>query len=167
MSRMNYCSNCGKPISKVLPTTCKYCGTSFYRNPRICAGAIIIKDSKILLAKRVIKPWYGHWDIPGGYCEAFETLEECAVREVCEEIGISIQISGFFGVWREPTTSEDFGDNICVYFLAKPLEDTEMKPVDKEMSKFKWFSYKELPPNIAFESHIPKVLEQWRRSFYE
>lgn len=164
---MNYCSNCGKPISKILPTTCQYCGTTFYRNPRLCAGALIVKDGEILLAKRAIEPWCGYWDIPGGYCEAFETPEECAVREVYEETGISIRISGFYGVWKEPTTSEDYGDNICIYFLAEPLEDTNMEPVDKEMSELKWFSYKELPKNIAFESHIPKVLEQWKRSFDE
>jgi 8-oxo-dGTP diphosphatase len=161
---MNYCSNCGKPISKILPTTCNFCGSSFYRNPRLCAGALIVKDDQILLAQRMIEPWSGYWDIPGGYCEAFETPEECAIREVYEETGIRIKIVDFHGVWLEPTTSEDYGNNICVYFLAEPQNDAEMKPVDNEMSNLKWFLHNNLPQNIAFESHIPDVLEQWKRS---
>lgn len=163
---MNYCSNCGNPISKTLPTTCQYCGTSFWRNPRCCAGAVILKGDKILLAKRAIEPWCGYWDIPGGYCEAFETPEKCAVRETYEETGVTIKISGFHGVWNEQSTSENYGDNICIYFLAEPLGDTELKTVDQEMSELKWFSYKELPDKIAFESHILKVLEQWKKSIY-
>ena len=53
--------------------------------------AIILKDGKILIAQR--KPddhLGGYWEFPGGKREPGETIEECLVREVREELGVEI-----------------------------------------------------------------------------
>jgi len=47
----------------------------------------------VLLQKRdniptILEP--GKWDVWGGYCEAGETPEACAIRELREEIGVEI-----------------------------------------------------------------------------
>lgn len=59
-------------------------------NPtKIRCGAIIIKDNKILLIKRV-KPDRTYWVFPGGGIEQGETVEEGLEREVYEETGLVI-----------------------------------------------------------------------------
>lgn len=54
--------------------------------------AIIEKQGKLLIAQR--KPGSalgGYWEFPGGKRHLKETLEECLVREVREELGIAIR----------------------------------------------------------------------------
>jgi 8-oxo-dGTP pyrophosphatase MutT (NUDIX family) len=56
--------------------------------------AIIIKDEKIALIRRFYKEEY--YVFPGGHLEENETLEECVIREVYEELGINIKVKELF-----------------------------------------------------------------------
>ena len=54
--------------------------------------AIIRKNGKILIAQRKADSFLAHhWEFPGGKIEKGETLEDCLVREVREELGIEIR----------------------------------------------------------------------------
>lgn len=58
--------------------------------------AIIKKDGKILIARRTgDDPLEGKWEFPGGKVEHGETPEECARREVREELGIIVNVEAF------------------------------------------------------------------------
>jgi ADP-ribose pyrophosphatase YjhB (NUDIX family) len=48
------------------------------------AGGIVENNSDILIIKR-----NNHWDLPKGHIENNESIEEGAIREVCEECGLS------------------------------------------------------------------------------
>ncbi len=48
------------------------------------AGGVIFQDNKVLFIFRK-----GKWDLPKGKLEVGETIEECAVREVEEECGVT------------------------------------------------------------------------------
>lgn len=56
--------------------------------------ALIWRDGKLLVARR---PPHTHlanfWEFPGGKCKEGETLEECLVREVREELGVEVQVT--------------------------------------------------------------------------
>lgn len=57
------------------------------------AIAIIEKEGQYLIAQRKPDDYLGlYWEFPGGKCEEGETLEECLVREIKEELGITVQI---------------------------------------------------------------------------
>jgi 8-oxo-dGTP diphosphatase len=61
-------------------------------------AAILIKDNKILIAKRSAKGKVPHkWEFPGGKIENGETPEECLIREMNEEFGIKINVGAYFG----------------------------------------------------------------------
>lgn len=47
-------------------------------------GLVINPEGEFLMIFR-----RGHWDLPKGKLEAEETIERCALREVCEECGIN------------------------------------------------------------------------------
>lgn len=49
----------------------------------------------MLLASRTKAPSDGLFSLPGGRVEPGETLREAAVREVMEEVGVAIEITGF------------------------------------------------------------------------
>jgi 8-oxo-dGTP diphosphatase len=58
--------------------------------PRVAVGAVVFKDSKVLLVRRAKAPAQGLWAIPGGSVELGETLQQAAEREILEETGIKI-----------------------------------------------------------------------------
>jgi 8-oxo-dGTP diphosphatase len=62
--------------------------------PRLVACAVIVRDGKILLEKRVpagIAGLDGAWDLPGGKVEARETPQEAVEREIYEEMGVRVR----------------------------------------------------------------------------
>ena len=60
-------------------------------NPQVAVGAVVIKDGKILLVKRLNPPHKSKWAIPGGSVNLGETLQEAAEREVREETGLTVR----------------------------------------------------------------------------
>lgn len=61
-------------------------------------AAIIVHDNRVLIARRGLgQKLAGKWEFPGGKIEAGETPKACLVREIKEELGVEIEIDGFFG----------------------------------------------------------------------
>lgn len=53
--------------------------------------AIIHRNGELLIAQRHLEDSFGgYWEFPGGKREKDETIEDCLVREVFEELGIQI-----------------------------------------------------------------------------
>ncbi len=65
-------------------------------SPLLGAGAIIEQDGKILLIDRSDGLGY---TIPGGIVRHKETVEKCVLREVREETGYEIKLTGLVGVY--------------------------------------------------------------------
>lgn len=59
--------------------------------PLLGVGAIIVRDSRVLLVRRGNPPLQGEWSIPGGLVETGETTREAVVREIREETGLKIE----------------------------------------------------------------------------
>jgi 8-oxo-dGTP diphosphatase len=55
------------------------------------ASVALVRDGKVLLIKRAYEPYKGLWTLPGGRLEPDETIEQCAIREIAEETGVSIR----------------------------------------------------------------------------
>lgn len=61
-----------------------------------CAALVTNDEGKILL---VNSPWRG-WEYPGGLIEPGETFQQALRREVREEAGVEIAITGFVGICK-------------------------------------------------------------------
>ncbi|MFN4089003.1 MAG: NUDIX hydrolase [Alphaproteobacteria bacterium] len=66
--------------------------------PIVGVGAVVWRDDRVLLIQRGKPPRLGEWSIPGGAQEVGETVEAAARREVREETGVEIEITGFLAV---------------------------------------------------------------------
>ncbi|QJE72387.1 NUDIX domain-containing protein [Aerophototrophica crusticola] len=66
--------------------------------PRVGVGAFILHHGKLLLVLRKRDPEAGHWGLPGGKVDFLEPLETAIVREVAEELGVTIRLDGLLCV---------------------------------------------------------------------
>ncbi len=55
------------------------------------ASVALVRDGKVLLIKRAFAPYQNLWTFPGGRIEPGETIEQCAQRELREELGVTIR----------------------------------------------------------------------------
>ena len=63
----------------------------------VSVAALVTNDlGQILLVK---SPWRG-WEYPGGLIEPGETFQEALHREIREESGVEIEITGFVGICK-------------------------------------------------------------------
>jgi 8-oxo-dGTP diphosphatase len=63
--------------------------------PLLAASVAVIRDRRILLATRTRPPAEGLFSLPGGLVEPGETLEQTALRELGEEVGVTASIVAF------------------------------------------------------------------------
>ena len=67
------------------------CSKRLYLSPKPTVSALIFNDkNQVLLCKGVNPPTKDLWDIPGGFISLDETAEKATVRELLEEIGLTI-----------------------------------------------------------------------------
>src|SRR5271163_4998777 len=68
--------------------------------PIVGIGGIVIHEGRALLIRRGSEPLRGEWSIPGGSLELGETLEEGVIRELLEETGLEVKISGMVEIFE-------------------------------------------------------------------
>jgi ADP-ribose pyrophosphatase YjhB (NUDIX family) len=122
-----------------------------FNNPKPTNSAVIIKDGKLLLAKRKRDPFKGVWDFFGGYVNAGETIEQSLIREVKEELNVDSEIT-YIGSF--PGNASYQGNSYPVLNFAYLTElKGEPKLDKKENSELKWISIAEIK-KVAFDSNM-------------
>lgn len=57
------------------------------------AAAVLRREGRILVARRTAPDWLaGLWELPGGKIEPGESPQECLVRELAEELGLTARV---------------------------------------------------------------------------
>lgn len=56
-----------------------------------CVLSLILQDNKILMILRKNKPDAGNYNLVGGRMEEGETVKQAIIREIKEEVGLSVQ----------------------------------------------------------------------------
>ena len=89
-----FCPKCGSQdfeIHNALSRHCTQCGFTFYQNPRASTAAFILNSKgELLVATRGKEPAKGTLDLPGGFVDMGETVEEGMIREIKEETGLDV-----------------------------------------------------------------------------
>jgi 8-oxo-dGTP diphosphatase len=157
-----YCLLCGTPLEarhhedRERPT-CPSCGFVHYLDPKVAVAVVLGDENGVLLGRRCIDPGSGLWSFPAGYVNRGEVLEEAAVREVLEELGVAIRLSGLVGVYSER------GQAVVLVVYAAKIAAGEPRPDGHEVSEVRRFALDALPDDLAFP-HDRRVLADWKRA---
>lgn len=123
----------------------------FYADPAAPVAQIIVPAvtvfvvndrGEVLLERRSDN---GYWGMPGGAQEIGENITQAAVREVKEETGIDIEVTGLVGIYSDPGHVIAFSDgevrqefSICLRAsatngtLAQSVESCEVRWVPQD-----------------------------------
>ena len=151
---MKFCSHCGnaEPAFEIpqgdnrLRYICRNCDTIHYSNPNIVVGCLCSWENKVLLCKRAIEPRIGYWNVPSGYLENGETVEEGAIRELWEEAEARVEITGVHTIYSLPQLNQ-----VYIHFLGELIDG--QYGVGEESSDSQLFGEDEIPwDDIAFTS---------------
>ncbi len=120
-------------------------------------AAIIMKDNKILIAKRKKGEFAGMYEFPGGKIEKNESGEEALIREIQEELEASITIEQYFMNvnYQYPNFILDMDCYLCT------LNDNHMKLNDHSMVK--WINLDE--KNIDWIPADIQIIEELKKRF--
>src|SRR5215469_7708790 len=64
----------------------------------IGVGGAVVRDGQLLLVRRASHHGRGNWQLPGGFIEPDETIEQAVVREVKEETGVDAEVNAVLGL---------------------------------------------------------------------
>lgn len=135
---------------------CASCERIHYSNPNMVVGCLIEYKGKLLLARRAIEPRKGYWNLPCGYLENEETIQQGAVREVYEETGASVDLGNLHTVYNLPHANQ-------VYLIFKARMQGDHFQTTFESSEVALFDPQDIPwDEIAFSSNsfaLKKYLE--------
>lgn len=119
---------------------------------KLAACVLLVKDDKVFLAKRKNTDWAnGQWNIPGGTIERGETARDAAVRELNEEIGVTIDPATLQFHQCVHFIQDEF-DVVTFHFIARQWNGDAVNNEPNKISDTDWFAFDALPPNIIEHS---------------
>jgi ADP-ribose pyrophosphatase YjhB (NUDIX family) len=166
ISGYKYCPYDGEPLkvrkvdSKRL-RVCPECGFTDYQNPKACVAILITKNGKVLLGRRKYKPVKGKWDIPGGFVDRGESVEEAVDRETLEETNLQVESKKYLGSIPDVYGGRKKRPTVNLCFLVKVKDGGQKAGSDVDL--LEWFSLERLPKEMAF-AHQKRALELLKES---
>jgi 8-oxo-dGTP diphosphatase len=121
-------------------------------------GAAIVRGDRVLAARRTAPPEAaGRWEFPGGKVEPAESPEQALVREIREELGCAVEVTGWL-----PGEVPIGERHVLTVALAVLTGDGD--PDAREHDELRWLTAAELDdvdwlePDRPFLPHLRSVL---------
>ena len=155
---MLYCQTCGGPTAerevdgRARPV-CARCGAVTYLDPKLAAAVVVERAGRVLLGRRGPGTREaGKWSFPAGFVERGERVEDAAVREAKEEVGLAVALGPLLGLYSAP------GETVVLAVYAATASGDPVAGDD--LVEVGWFLPDALP-DLAFP-HDARILADWR-----
>lgn len=155
-THFNYCPKCGsKDIvdNESNGMKCARCNFHYFHNTASATGAIIESPEGVLLVRRGQEPQKGLLDVPGGFVNYNESIEDALIREIQEELMLDICTLKYLGSFPNIYT---YGN--VTYFTTDtificPLDAVPVLNPNNEIASYQWFKPDTVPTDqFAFNS---------------
>lgn len=122
---------------------------------KIIVGGIVEKEGKVLLVQEAKEICYGKWNISAGRLELNESLKDGAIREIKEETGCDVELTGLLSLDHGVIENKNF---IAVIFSTRLLNE-DIKFNKEEILDVKWFDIDEIINNMDTELRDSKFIK--------
>jgi ADP-ribose pyrophosphatase YjhB (NUDIX family) len=158
---VRFCPACGAAVDHRVVfgrsrPVCPACGRVHFENPRVAAAALVEREGKVLLVRRVNEPARGRWTLPAGFVDAGEDPLRAAERECSEETGLEVRADRLLDVIGGQEHGR--GASIVIVYRAEVIGGTLRAGDDADAAEF--FGADQLPP-LGFEA-TRKALALWK-----
>lgn len=166
------CARCGRPLRRRAATAtrprhieCPRCRYLLYDYPRAAAGVVVVKDEAVLLLRRAHPPRVGCLDIPGGFVDAGESIEQAARRELREETRLTIGRLEFLGFYWDEYVLRGFGrfPTMNFYYVGRWRRGTPVAGDDAATAEWVPVGRLGRPGGVLAWKHMPAVFRDARR----
>ncbi|MGM0845319.1 MAG: NUDIX domain-containing protein [Bacillota bacterium] len=137
---------------------------------RVRAGALIIQDNKVLLAKFEDENGV-HFNLPSGGVEKGESTSEAAIREAREEAGVDVMVNNLAFIYEyAPHQSQYiYGNtpNLSLFFDCRIAGRNTPAPDSPDLNQIgaEWISIEELD-SITLYPRIQAQLKEYAAGLY-
>ena len=117
-----------------------------------CGAAIRDEAGRLLLIQRLKEPEAGAWGLPGGKIDFGERAEDAARREIEEELGVRIELTGLACI-AETINKGDGRHWVAPVYSARIVagEPRVMEP--EKHGVWGWFAMDDLPDRLTTPVH--------------
>ena len=163
-----YCPRCGSAhfdVNNEKSKRCGECGFVFYLNPSAaCAAFIRNEDGDLLVCRRAKEPAKGTLDLPGGFTDYNETVEQAVAREVKEELGGEVvKTSYLFSLPNDYMYSEMNIPTMDMFFECKLADYSRLTPAD-DVEEYFFLPVREINPSLFGLNSIKTAVKRWINS---
>ena len=122
----------------------------------VIVGGVIEKDGKVLLVQEKQAKCYGKWNLPAGHLDPNESIMQGAIREIKEETGCDVELTGIANIANRLLEDDLF---VYIVFVAKLINET-IKIDPEEILDVKWWDIEDVLNNMDDELRNIKFIKQ-------
>lgn len=120
----------------------------------IKAFAILKNEERFLLIREAPAKWKGKWFLPGGKADLGESPVDAAKREVTEEAGFEIEITGIAYIRYQ---DKIFRNQLSLFYTATITGGVLKTLADKHSLEAKWFTLAEIR-ELSLRQKLSEIL---------
>ena len=171
LSLFKFCPRCGSPRfveNDSRSKRCADCGFTLYHNASAATVAVILNPrGELLVARRAKEPARGTLDLPGGFVDAGESVEQGCLREVREETGAEAEIVRF--LFSLPNTYLFSGFEVHTadsFFLVRLTGDWQAVRADDDAAALMWLPIDRINPEdfglLSIRRGVERLIERMK-----
>lgn len=161
---LRYCPHCGSAAFAVngpKDFRCPSCGCDLFMNAAAATVALLTDGAgRLLLTHRARAPWKGSLDLPGGFADPGEGIEEALHREIREELDVEIRNLRYFASYPNEYVFAGYKIRTCdIAFLCEAV--TAPVAGHDDVADLVWLPPEEIHPEQIALASIRHFVERW------
>ena len=170
LNLFSYCPRCGASAfaeHDARSKRCQACDFTYYHNASAATVAVIVNEHReLLVVRRAYEPAKGTLDLPGGFVDPGEGVDDGCRREVLEETGLQVKRMEY--LFSLPNVYEYSGLSVHTadcFFLCEIVDESALFAGD-DAAETLWISVDELCPEEFGLLSVRRGVERLKKEYF-